>query len=1031
MGPKHEESLIGKTFEKCRIIAKLGTGGMGSVWLAEHFGLGRKVAVKILPPEMGRDPEYVARFMREATTAGRMEHANIVQIHDVGYAEGRHFIVMQYVDGESLSTVVDNLGAMDPKDAAKIAAGMLRGLQHAHDEGVVHRDVKPDNVLIAKGDEPKLLDFGLAIETETALQITKDGMVVGTPYYLAPEQARGQKATPLCDVYAAGVTLYYLLTGKRPFVGATALAVLNKHIHEPPVPPIKHRPAIPKPLNDIVLKMMAKKPAERYQSAAAAADDLEAFLKGKQIQVKVPVHVQLPFGLQLPPVLASLSRNQLIAVASTAGGLVLLLLVLLIVAFTGGGKTPPPSVVARPAAPAAPAGPDESARFRAVVQFEQQHRDDIGALMDVLNAYDAFIAATTSADFRDRAVKQRKVFLDAADARAEQELELRVKEPNPYVRVKALQDFPKVLIEITSIDKRLREEMLLAHDKAETRLLEDQRKLDAAVDGNRFKEAEALLNALLAVAEGPRKEQLARLQTDLPRREREYDDDTLRKLNALYDPVHDLFADAMLKRETGTAFSHVTKYLHDQSGDAEKLRTRVTGINYELMIKPFPDKVLGDAQLVAKSTIATAFTRPQNSLPFRILSDLEDAMDVELLIREATLGLDALRQSNGEIRLITMGATGRVTFELNGWTFTPKGGAPKPIQNRLLHPQDLLQLAAQAQNQTMQQLVAASEQDCRAMGAVWIYTSLPERWARAGHYFALAEKMGVQGLGIRIESIRDRGSKDVIDRILSAKKESEKKNYEAAKQILLAVESAWSHDPLLSEDIGRAMATILVSEVVYHERNRDYAKLKQAARLLRTKYPKLYPEEVILAPYAHALRETGEWRTTGNLLNDDWTWEGKAQGAPCPAVDETRDGKGLRLTAEKAIRVAPALSRGAYGAVVQLALADPSPAFNIGFRFDVSDAEGTYKKLVLRDTGEIALYSFDGREETRVDRKSLGRKLGPKQWVNLRFVVEGGDLVAYIDDRAMLLTTATMSGDHALELWASADANFRQLYVHR
>jgi len=234
MAHKHEDHLTGKTFEKCRIIAKLGTGGMGSVWLAEHFGLGRKVAVKILPPEMGRDPEYVARFMREATTAGRMEHPNIVQIHDVGYAEGRHFIVMQYVDGESLSTVVENLGAMEPRDAAKIAAGMLRGLQHAHEEGVVHRDVKPDNVLIAKGDEPKLLDFGLAIETETALQITKDGMVVGTPYYLAPEQARGQKATPLCDIYAAGVTLYYLLTGKRPFVGATALAVLNKHITRPP-----------------------------------------------------------------------------------------------------------------------------------------------------------------------------------------------------------------------------------------------------------------------------------------------------------------------------------------------------------------------------------------------------------------------------------------------------------------------------------------------------------------------------------------------------------------------------------------------------------------------------------------------------------------------------------------------------------------------------------------------------------------------------------------------------------------------------
>src|SRR5881394_1110332 len=358
MGPKHEDHPTGKAFEKCPILAKLGTGGKGSVWLAEHFGLGRKVAVKILPPEMGRDPEYVARFMREATTAGRMEHPNIVQIHDVGYAEGRHFIVMQYVDGESLSTVVENLGAMDPPDAAKIAAGMLRGLQHAHEEGVVHRDVKPDNVLITKGDEPKLLDFGLAIETETALQITKDGMVVGTPYYLAPEQARGQKATPLCDVYAAGVTLYYLLTGKRPFVGATALAVLNKHIHEQPVPPMKHRPVIPRTLNDIVLKMMAKKPAERYQSAAAAASDLEAFLKGKPVQVKLPMQIPLPFGIAAWP------KKQQILAAAGAGGVLLLLVILLIVAFSGG-KIPTPAgpSAAQLPKPAGPVEPDESVRY--------------------------------------------------------------------------------------------------------------------------------------------------------------------------------------------------------------------------------------------------------------------------------------------------------------------------------------------------------------------------------------------------------------------------------------------------------------------------------------------------------------------------------------------------------------------------------------------------------------------------------------------------------------------------------------------
>lgn len=227
------------------------------------------------------------------------------------------------------------------------------------------------------------------------------------------------------------------------------------------------------------------------------------------------------------------------------------------------------------------------------------------------------------------------------------------------------------------------------------------------------------------------------------------------------------------------------------------------------------------------------------------------------------------------------------------------------------------------------------------------------------------------------------------------------------------------------------MASILVAEVLFHERNRDFVRLKQAARLLRTRYPKLYPEEMIFAPYAHALRQTGQWNTTGNLLNDDWTWEGKGQGAECPAADDTRNGRGLKLKPEKAMRVAPALSRGAYGAVVALALSKPSDSYNVGFRFDVSDADGTYQKLVIRDTGEVVLYAFDGREEKRVERGPLGRKLAPMQWTELRFVAEGGDLVAFVDDRPVLMTRTTMAPDKPVELWSSVEANFRGLYIHR
>jgi len=317
------------------------------------------------------------------------------------------------------------------------------------------------------------------------------------------------------------------------------------------------------------------------------------------------------------------------------------------------------------------------------------------------------------------------------------------------------------------------------------------------------------------------------------------------------------------------------------------------------------------------------------------------------------------------------------------------------------------------------------------MGAAWIYTPLAERWAQADRCFTRAEKLGVAGLGFRIAEIRNRGSQELRDRILASRKELDRKNFDGAKQLLRDVETAWSDDPVLTEEVGRAMATILVAEVIHHERNRDYAKLKLAVRLLRTKYPKLYPEEVIFAPYAHAMRSTGDWRPTASLLNDDWTWEGKGQGAPCPAEDQTSQSRGLKLKPEKPMRVAAIRSRAYTGAAVDMTLAAASSGFSLGFRFDVSDKEGTSKKLVIRDTGEITLYSFDGREETRLDRASLGKRLSPGQWVELSFVVEGEDLVAYVDQRPLLLDGMTISADRDIELWTTADANFRNLRLRR
>ncbi|MBI3856097.1 MAG: protein kinase [Planctomycetes bacterium] len=1023
MAPKHEDHLVGKTFEKCRILAKLGTGGMGSVWLAEHFGLGRKVAVKILPPEMGRDPEYVARFMREATTAGRMEHPNIVQIHDVGYAEGRHFIVMQYVDGESLSTVVENLGAMEPRDAAKIAAGMLRGLQHAHEEGVVHRDVKPDNVLITKGDEPKLLDFGLAIETETALQITKDGMVVGTPYYLAPEQARGQKATPLCDVYAAGVTLYYLLTGKRPFVGATALAVLNKHIHEPPVPPMKHKPAIPRPLNDIVLKMMAKKPADRYQSAGAAANDLEAFLKGKEIQVRVPI--TLPFGLD------RLTRKQQILAGAGAGTGLLLLLILLIAAFSGGGARTPPDKTAQNPVPPAAVKPPLSDKLLEVVQFEKKNKDNFAAYPDVFTAYDDFIKSTTSADYIEKARQGKKAFYDYVEKRAGEELDKALKEPDPYRRVKALRDYPQPLLDLTPIDKRLREERAIALGEAETKYLSDEKKLDARLKEGKFKEAAPLLDQLLPVAEGTRRTRLERLKAELPRLEREFNDAVLRKVSDEFALVHSSFEESMARRETAAAYFRVSKFLKDQA-EEERSCSRVPALNYDVLFRATADNAFKDTALLqVRSALASAFLKAQDSLPYRMLSDLQDALDVEMLVTEASQGLYSLFQKGTEIRLATYGSSGRVIVNAKGFGFQPKGGAEKSFTTRDLHPEDLVALAAVFEGVTVEKLYEGNDLLCRAAGAAYLHSAVPERWAQAARWFRRAEEIGLSGLGFRLEGFRERGYQEVRDRIAASKAQLDKKNYEAAKQPLAAIQAAWAHDPLLKEQIGRAMAAILVAEVLQYERARDPQRLKQAARALRTGYPGLYREEDVFAPYANALRQTGTWSPAGSLLNDDWTWEGKAQGTPAPVDDETRSSRGLRLKPNQSIELSAVKTRGASGAAVELSVSGTFSSFASGFKFDASTKDGRYRRLVVRDTGELTLYEFDGFEEKRSASASLGRKLAAGQWIDLAFVAEGGDIACYAAERPLLLVAAALPGDRDLGLTTTGEANFRSIRLRK
>src|SRR5581483_5650746 len=271
-----EGSILAERYE---ILKLLGQGGMGAVYKAKDRELDRMVALKVIRPELAGHASILQRFKQELLLARKITHRNIIRIYDLGVAEGLRFITMEFVEGQDLSSLLEERHKYSPEEAVNILRQVCAALEAAHNEGVVHRDLKPQNIMIGTGGRVCVMDFGLARSME-GHGMTQAGAVMGTPAYMSPEQAKGMPVDQRSDLYTLGIIAYVLLTGEIPFKADSALASMLLRTQGPPKPAIQLDASIPQALSDILQKSMAVDPKDRYQSAAEFAKDLEDWQEG-------------------------------------------------------------------------------------------------------------------------------------------------------------------------------------------------------------------------------------------------------------------------------------------------------------------------------------------------------------------------------------------------------------------------------------------------------------------------------------------------------------------------------------------------------------------------------------------------------------------------------------------------------------------------------------------------------------------------------------------------------------------------------
>ena len=386
--------LVGETFGDFRILRLLGQGGMGRVYLAEQLSLKRKVALKVLREDVAANPTALERFKAESKTVAKLSHANVVQVYMVGEHEGRHYMVLEYVEGKSLRDYLLRTGPLEVPLVLSLMRKVASALYRASEIGIVHRDVKPENILLTRKAEAKVADFGLSrcLAVEQAVDLTRSGTTVGTPLYMSPEQVEGKVVDCRSDIYSFGVTCYHMLAGQTPFTGSHAFEIAIKHVRDEPVPLETIRPDVPPVLCAVIRKMMAKSPQARYQSARDLLKDIarvRATVHGTTGSISVgTIEADTLPAEDAPPTpktpiwkWPTLPRW---GIASLAAGGVLAVLVVFVAIFFWHRPAVGPAATPAPPSPAAvaPAAPPSLPYNVAAADAQQEHEESLKELVE-------------------------------------------------------------------------------------------------------------------------------------------------------------------------------------------------------------------------------------------------------------------------------------------------------------------------------------------------------------------------------------------------------------------------------------------------------------------------------------------------------------------------------------------------------------------------------------------------------------------------------------------------------------------------